>query len=111
MKYADDTAMAIGLAESLIAMGRVDQKHRGEWFRANDGRESWRGDERSGPPAIFLLVEQRCLSYPEASRKVGEALYGSVGSYGNGAAMRIAPLDCSFMTIQNYTLMQRLLRC
>lgn len=95
LKYTDDTAMAIGLAESLIARGRIDQKHLGDRFRVNYDREPWRG-YANGPPAIFLLAEQRCLSYAEASRIVGEALYGNQGSYGNGAAMRVAPVGLFF---------------
>jgi poly(ADP-ribose) glycohydrolase ARH3 len=95
LKYTDDTAMAIGLAESLIARGRIDQKHVGDRFRINCDKEPWRG-YGNGPPAIFLLVEKKALPYPEAARKVGEALYGGMGSYGNGAAMRIAPVALFF---------------
>jgi len=91
LKYTDDTAMAIGLAECIIARTRIDQQYLGDRFRINYDREPWRG-YATGPPAIFLMVEQRGLSYVEASRKVGEALYGSKGSYGNGAAMRITPV-------------------
>jgi len=95
LKYTDDTAMAIGLAESLISRGRIDPQRLGDRFRINYDREPWRG-YAGGPPAIFLMVEQRGLSYVEASQRVGEALYGAQGSYGNGAAMRITPLGLYF---------------
>lgn len=85
--YTDDTAMAIGLAESLIARGRVDEQHLGDTFKANFDREPWRG-YASGPPTIFKWVETEGITYTAAARK----LFDGSGSYGNGAAMRIAPL-------------------
>jgi poly(ADP-ribose) glycohydrolase ARH3 len=89
--YTDDTAMAIGLAESLIEVGGLDQQHLGDTFRANYRREPWRG-YASGPPTVFSKVARREMTYPEAA----ETLYGGEGSYGNGAAMRIAPLGLLF---------------
>ena len=35
--YTDDTAMAIGLAQSLVKKGDIDQQHIGETFRLNTG--------------------------------------------------------------------------
>ncbi len=85
--YTDDTAMAIGLAESITQVGRLDEQHLGDTFRANFQREPWRG-YASGPPTVFSLVERHGLSYSEAAR----SLFGGQGSFGNGAAMRIAPV-------------------
>ena len=85
--YTDDTAMAIGLAESITQVGRLDEQHLGDTFRANFRREPWRG-YASGPPTVFSLVERRGMSYSEAAR----SLFGGQGSFGNGAAMRIAPV-------------------
>jgi poly(ADP-ribose) glycohydrolase ARH3 len=89
--YTDDTAMALGLAESIIEAGGLDPHHLGDTFRANFEREPWRG-YASGPPTVFSLVERRGMSYTEAAH----ALYGGQGSFGNGAAMRIAPLGLCF---------------
>lgn len=89
--YTDDTAMAIGLAESITEVGRLDEQHLGDTFRANYKREPWRG-YASGPPTVFSLVEKRGMSYSEAAR----SLFGGQGSFGNGAAMRIAPLGLFF---------------
>ncbi len=89
--YTDDTAMAVGLAESLVAVGELDQEHLGGTFRANYRREPWRG-YASGPPTVFACVEQQGMSYAQAAA----TLYGGEGSYGNGAAMRIAPLGLLF---------------
>ena len=89
--YTDDTAMAIGLAESIAGVGGLDERHLGDTFKANFSREPWRG-YAAGPPTVFAQVEQQGLSYREAARR----LYGGEGSFGNGAAMRIAPLGLVF---------------
>ncbi len=89
--YTDDTAMALGLAQSITQVGQLDERHLGDTFRANFRREPWRG-YASGPPTIFALVERRGMSYPEAARN----LFGGQGSFGNGAAMRIAPVGLFF---------------
>jgi len=87
LSYTDDTAMAIGLAQSITQVGRLDGQHLGDTFRANFRREPWRG-YASGPPRVFSLVEGHGISYSEAAR----SLFGGQGSFGNGAAMRIAPV-------------------
>lgn len=85
--YTDDTAMAIGLAESIIHHGRIDQQEVGKRFSQNYKREPWRG-YASGPPTIFYLIEHLGIPFTEAARR----LFGGKGSFGNGAAMRIAPV-------------------
>lgn len=85
--YTDDTAMALGLAQSIIQAGEVDEQHLGDTFRANYLREPWRG-YASGPPTIFYLVDKWQIPYNEVAR----TLFDGQGSFGNGAAMRIAPL-------------------
>lgn len=89
--YTDDTAMAIGLGQSLISVGGLDEEHLGDTFRRNYQQEPWRG-YASGPPTVFSKVEQQGLSYAEAATR----LYGGEGSFGNGAAMRVAPLGLFF---------------
>jgi poly(ADP-ribose) glycohydrolase ARH3 len=91
--YTDDTAMAIGLAESITQVGRLNQQQLGDTFRANFEREPWRG-YASGPPTVFSLVERRGMSYAEAAH----SLFGGQGSFGNGAAMRIAPVGLFYNT-------------
>jgi poly(ADP-ribose) glycohydrolase ARH3 len=89
--YTDDTAMAIGLAEAITQAGWLDEQHLGDTFRANYKREPWRG-YAMGPPTVFSLVERRGMSYSEAAC----SLFGGQGSFGNGAAMRIAPVGLFF---------------
>ncbi|RLB20062.1 MAG: hypothetical protein DRG71_10315 [Deltaproteobacteria bacterium] len=91
LRYTDDTAMAIGLAQSLIERGDIDQEHIGQTFHKNYLKEPWRG-YASGPPTIFSLVERDGISYREAAR----SLFGGQGSLGNGAAMRIVPVGILF---------------
>ncbi len=90
-RYTDDTAMAIGLAQSIIKTKGIDQQDLGATFRANFQREPWRG-YASGPPTIFSIVGNLGISYPEAARM----MFGGSGSLGNGAAMRIVPLGLFF---------------
>jgi len=91
VRYTDDTAMAIGLAESIIKAGGIDQQHLGNTFADNFAREPWRG-YASGPPTIFSMVEKSGITYGDAAK----ALFGGQGSLGNGAAMRIVPVGLLF---------------
>lgn len=89
--YTDDTAMTIGLAESLLQKRGIDLQHLGDTFSRNFHREPWRG-YASGPPTIFSFVRHSGISYAEAAK----SLFGGVGSLGNGAAMRISPVGLFF---------------
>jgi poly(ADP-ribose) glycohydrolase ARH3 len=90
-RYTDDTAMSIGIAESILNKGCIDEQDLGETFRENFKREPWRG-YASGPPTIFSMVEELRVSYAEAARM----LFGGAGSLGNGSAMRVAPVGLFF---------------
>lgn len=94
--YTDDSAMSIGLAESIIKKGCLDQQNLGERFRSNFQKEPWRG-YGPGPPTVFSMVEQFGVTYSEAAK----ALFGGKGSFGNGAAMRVAPLGLFFYNSPN----------
>jgi poly(ADP-ribose) glycohydrolase ARH3 len=91
LRYTDDTAMAIGLATSLAELGSLDGQHLGETFQRNFHHEPWRG-YASGPPTVFAMVRSLEISYGEAA----QSLFGGTGSFGNGAAMRVAPLGLFF---------------
>ena len=91
LRYTDDTAMALGIAESIIKEGGIDQNGLGETFSYNYQREPWRG-YAAGPPTIFSMVEKLKITYPQAARR----LFGGSGSLGNGAAMRIVPVGLLF---------------
>jgi poly(ADP-ribose) glycohydrolase ARH3 len=91
LRYTDDTAMSIGLAESIVTKGDIDQQDLGDTFRRDFLREPWRG-YATGPPTIFSIVERHGISYREAAK----SLFGGEGSLGNGAAMRIVPVGLFF---------------
>lgn len=96
LRYTDDTAMAIGLAESIIAKGSIDKQHLGDTFSSNYQREPWRG-YGPGPPTIFSMVSSSGISYVEAAK----SLFAGEGSLGNGAAMRIVPVGLFFHSSEN----------
>lgn len=94
--YTDDTAMSIGLAETIVEKGRLDPQELGERFRYNFKKEPWRG-YGPGPPTIFSTVERIRLPYFEAAK----TLFGGKGSFGNGAAMRVSPVGLFFYNSPN----------
>jgi len=85
LRYTDDTHMMIGVAESLIAKIGFNGEHMADRFVKNYNWEPFRG-YGPGPPRIFASIQAG-----EAWDKASENLYPG-GSYGNGAAMRIAPV-------------------
>jgi len=91
LRYTDDTAMSIGLAEALTSSGGVNEDEIGRIFQRNYGREPWR-DYSSSVPAIFAMVKRHDMPFAEAAAR----LHDGAGSFGNGAAMRIAPLGLFF---------------
>lgn len=87
LTWTDDTAMTIGLARSLLASRRrVEPQHLGDTFAAAWRAEPWRG-YGAGPPQIFAAAAGG-TSYREAAA----AMFDGTGSFGNGAAMRAAPV-------------------
>lgn len=87
--YTDDTHMAISVAKSLVEKKGLDLEHLFLTFVRDWEAEPWRG-YGPGPPAIF-----RAFRRGEDPRRVAEQLYPG-GSFGNGAAMRVAPLACFY---------------
>lgn len=87
LRYTDDTAMSIGIAEALSTSGGINEEEVGRIFQRNYGKEPWR-DYSSSVPAIFAMVKRNDMPFSEAAAR----LHDGSGSYGNGAAMRIAPL-------------------
>jgi poly(ADP-ribose) glycohydrolase ARH3 len=83
LRYTDDTEMAIGVAESLIASEGFHPDHMARTFAEN--YHPFRG-YGPGTAAILNLIG-RGMNWREANTMVFEE-----GSFGNGAAMRVAPL-------------------
>lgn len=85
-RFTDDAHMLIGLAESLLARGGFDGDHMAHHFARRYDAEPWRG-YGSGPPQIFRMV-QSGTPWDQAPA----SLFGGSGSFGNGGAMRVAPV-------------------
>lgn len=85
LAYTDDTHMMIGVVESLVQRGDFDGEHMARVFIRNYDSEPWRG-YGPGPPSVFRMIRAG-----EPWDKAAERLYHG-GSYGNGSAMRIAPI-------------------
>lgn len=85
-RWTDDPHMMIGVAESLIDNKGFNGSHMAQTFIRNYEREPWRGYAR-GPPRVFKWIRSGV-----AWNKAAKRLFGGAGSYGNGAAMRVAPV-------------------
>ena len=91
-RYTDDTAMTIGVAESLIEHKGFNYWHMAERFIQNYERAL--AQIRIGPPRIFRMMQSGRMGFGMLDRD----LYPG-GSSGNGAAMRVSPVGLLFMTI------------
>src|SRR5690606_12408552 len=85
--YTDDTQMAIGVAEALLARERPTIGDYAQAYVAN--YQPWRGYGRG---ARFVLERIAEGVAPEAAA----VEYFPDGSFGNGAAMRAAPVALRF---------------
>jgi poly(ADP-ribose) glycohydrolase ARH3 len=83
LRYTDDTEMAIGVTESLISSVGFNPDDMALKFV--DNYHSYRG-YGPGTTAILNMI-RRGVSWGEANKKMFVN-----GSFGNGAAMRVAPL-------------------
>ncbi|TWT35988.1 ADP-ribosyl-[dinitrogen reductase] glycohydrolase [Posidoniimonas corsicana] len=85
--YTDDTQMAIGVAETLVACGRIDDEVLCSRFAANYLPQ--RGYGRGAKVVLQAMCDG------EDHRFWAENLFEG-GSFGNGAAMRVAPVGLLF---------------
>lgn len=87
--YTDDTAMACSIVEALEQRGFLDPDDLFQRFAARYQADPGRG---YGPGMIMLFHQvRRGMPWETAVRD----LFGS-GSFGNGAAMRVAPVGAYF---------------
>jgi poly(ADP-ribose) glycohydrolase ARH3 len=85
--YTDDTQMAIGVAETLAVHGEIIELRLCEAFVANYVPS--RGYGRGARAVLEAMEDGRDY------REVAESYFPG-GSYGNGAAMRVAPVGLLF---------------
>lgn len=87
--WTDDTHMALSIVEVLGTYGHIDQDALAQAFARRFLRDPYRG---YGSGAKRLL---RQIAAGADWREIAPRLFG-IGSYGNGAAMRVAPIGGYF---------------
>ena len=89
-RFSDDTVMALALAEVLLERGSVDQDLLASRFAERFAADMNRG---YGAVAYWMLFQMsQGMPWREASTQV----FGGKGSFGNGAAMRVAPVGAFY---------------
>jgi ADP-ribosylglycohydrolase len=85
--FTDDTQMALSVVGTLARFGRIDQ----DWLASSFG-------EHYHPARGYGMAMHNLLPAIRAGAPWREAaaLFGGQGSFGNGAAMRVAPLGANF---------------
>jgi ADP-ribosylglycohydrolase len=86
--WTDDTEMAVGLLEVLAQHGQVEQDLLA--LRFARGMNPDRGYGRGAFEVLGAILEGRPW------RSVTKSAFRGMGSFGNGAAMRVAPLGAFF---------------
>ena len=95
--YTDDTQMTVALTASLVECGRVDAAHASAKYA--EFYESWRGYGGAAHRVMLLLKDggdyrgTGRLQFPE-------------GSFGNGGAMRIAPVGLAYRHADDEALLE-----
>lgn len=87
LRYTDNTALMLAVAETLSEFGGIDPQILGRRFQEYYHRERWRG-YGNGMREIQSLVGSEGIGYVDAAAR----LYGGAGSFGNGASTRVIPL-------------------
>jgi len=86
--YTDDTEMALSLVSALRQSGEMDQDRLARSFSEHYD------PQRGYGPAMHDIVPMMWL--PGSWVSLSRRLFGGQGSFGNGAAMRVAPLGAFF---------------
>jgi ADP-ribosylglycohydrolase len=86
-EYTDDTQMAFSIIETLRQFGKIDQDYLAESFAKHFERNRGYGT------AMYELLP---VINSKNWKQLAQRLFGGQGSYGNGGAMRVAPLGAYF---------------
>lgn len=87
LRYTDDTQMMIGVAETLVTHGEIDQDTLAQRFA-----ENYEPERGYGRGARQIL---ECIAEGGDWQHLAETVFPG-GSFGNGAAMRVAPVGLLF---------------
>lgn len=86
-RFTDDTQMALSIVENLRDFGEIDSDELARSFSRNYDKSRGYGAAMHG---LLPRLEN------EDWRVLAPELFGGSGSYGNGAAMRVAPIGAYF---------------
>lgn len=101
--YTDDTQMSISVFEEMCENGRIDQKSLLQRFIKRF--TPWRG---YGGGMLDVIEQWKDGRDIETAAK---ALYNGSGSFGDGAAMRVAPISAFFSFDEISDLMEQVRLC
>jgi len=90
-RYTDDTVMAIAITEILEEFEEIHP----ERLAANFGRHFMADPHRGCGHAMHSLLPE-LADHPQHWKKLAPQLFKGSGSFGNGAAMRVAPIGAFF---------------
>jgi ADP-ribosylglycohydrolase len=90
-RYTDDTAMAIAIMEILEEFREIQPERLAENF----GKHFMADPHRGYGPAMHSLLPE-LAQHPQYWKQLSPQLFKGVGSFGNGAAMRVAPVGAFF---------------
>ncbi|MEK7484615.1 MAG: ADP-ribosylglycohydrolase family protein [Planctomycetota bacterium] len=88
--FTDDTVMALGIVEVLEREGSIQQDRLAEIFARNYQRDPQRG---YGGMAHRILQD---IGQGFYWKRITHQVFDGMGSYGNGGAMRVAPVGAFF---------------
>ena len=90
-RYTDDTAMASAITENLEEYGEIQPEQLAENF----GRRILSDPHRGYGPAMHTLLP-KLAETPRQWKQLASRLFMGKGSFGNGSAMRVAPVGAYF---------------
>ena len=90
-RYTDDTIMAIAIVETLVEFAEIRARHLAENF----GRRYIADPQRGYGAAKHQMLPELART-PSHWKEISEAPFNEAGSFGNGSAMRVAPLGAYF---------------
>lgn len=86
--YTDDTQMMIGVVQALVEHGKIEMRTLAQKFADN-----YHPDRGYGQGARRII---NAIGAGEDWEQLRETMFNGQGSWGNGAAMRVAPLGLYF---------------
>ncbi|MGH0189621.1 UNVERIFIED_CONTAM: hypothetical protein FKN15_037218 [Acipenser sinensis] len=97
LQYSDDTAMTRCVVQSLLSRSEFDVSDLGRRFAEEYRRAPLRGYGAGVVQVFKKLLSPRCADVLQPAREQ----FGGRGSFGNGGAMRAAPIALAYPQTQD----------